>query len=160
MKEEQPNYYAIIPANVRYADIPAQAKLLYGEITALCNQKGYCWASNQYFADLYNLHKVSISRLISILEKNNFITIHTETERGGLTKRFMGLNKNVNTPLNKNVNHNNTSINNKNNKDFFEKKQKQPYFMNKPMTKDLKQVIFGQNDLRTFAGKKEDIEWK
>jgi hypothetical protein len=160
MKEEQPNYYAIIPAEVRYADIPAQAKLLYGEITALCNQKGYCWASNQYFADLYGLHKVSISRLISILERNNFITIHTETERGGLTKRFMGLNKNVNTPLNKNVNHNNTSINNKNNKGFFEKKQKQPYFMNKLMTKDLKQVIWGQNDFRTFAGKKEDIEWK
>jgi len=45
-------------------------------------------------------------------------------------------------------------------KNFENKKQKQPYFMNKPMTKDLKQVIWGQNDFRTFAGKKEDIEWK
>lgn len=43
---------------------------------------------------------------------------------------------------------------------FFQKKQKEPYFMNKPMTKDLKYVVFGQNDLRTFAGKKGDIEWK
>ena len=45
-------------------------------------------------------------------------------------------------------------------KNFENQKQKKPYFMNKPMTKDLKQVIFGQNDFRTFAGKKDDIEWK
>jgi hypothetical protein len=32
--------------------------------------------------------------------------------------------------------------------------------MNKPMTQDLKLVIFGQNDLRTFVGKKDDIEWR
>jgi hypothetical protein len=43
---------------------------------------------------------------------------------------------------------------------FFQKKQKKPYFMNKPMTQDLKLVIWGQNDLRTFVGKKDDIEWR
>lgn len=34
---ETPNYYAIIPAEVRYASIPGNAKLLYGEISALTN---------------------------------------------------------------------------------------------------------------------------
>jgi hypothetical protein len=75
MEKENPSYYAIIPASVRYADIPDKAKLLYGEITALCNKEGYCWANNIYFANLYQVHKNTISRLIGILAKNNFINI-------------------------------------------------------------------------------------
>lgn len=55
----------------------------------------------------------------------------------------------------------NTDINTdiKNNKDFL-KKEKKPYFMGKPMSQDLQWVIYGKNDLRTFAGDKKDIEWK
>lgn len=68
------SYYAIIPANVRYdKDLPASAKLLYGEITALTNEKGYCWASNAYFADLYAVSQRTIIRWINDLSDKKYI---------------------------------------------------------------------------------------
>lgn len=68
-------YYAIIPANVRYdKNLPANAKLLYGEITALCNEKGYCWASTNYFQELYGVSRVSIQKWIRSLEENGYIS--------------------------------------------------------------------------------------
>lgn len=75
---EQPSYYAVIPANVRYADIPPNAKLLYGEITALTSKEGYCWASNEHFAKLYGVDKGTVSRWVSDLEEKGFIAVSLE----------------------------------------------------------------------------------
>ena len=70
------SYYAIIPAFVRYdSNLTANAKLLYGEITALCNEKGYCFARNKYFADLYGVSNVSISKWINQLKDYGYIRI-------------------------------------------------------------------------------------
>ena len=73
---ETPNYYAIIPANVRYDnELRANEKLLYGEITALASKNGECWASNEYFAKLYNVNKKTISTWISHLKERKYIEV-------------------------------------------------------------------------------------
>jgi hypothetical protein len=98
------SYYAIIPANVRYNNnICANAKLLYGEITALCNEKGYCWASNNYFSKLYNVSKVSISKWINQLKNENFINIKIEYKKNNkqILNRYITI---LNTPIKEKLN--------------------------------------------------------
>lgn len=74
--EEKPNYYAIIPAEVRYDNrLRANEKLIYGEITALTYKTGECWASNNYFAKLYETTPQAISRWILNLKKYGYINI-------------------------------------------------------------------------------------
>ena len=69
----------MIPASVRYDKrLNANAKLLYGEITALCNEKGYCWASNRYFAELYEVSVQSISKWIKNLSECGYINMQLE----------------------------------------------------------------------------------
>lgn len=77
----QPSFYAIVPAHVRYCrDIEMGAKLLYGEITALCSQEGFCWATNQYFADLYDVDISTIKRWVSSLKTCKFIKVEHKKE--------------------------------------------------------------------------------
>ncbi len=72
--ENNPSFYAIIPANVRYCKgLESGAKLLYGEITALSNAMGYCWASNEYFSNLYDVESRTIQRWIKSLTDLKFI---------------------------------------------------------------------------------------
>lgn len=124
--ENKKSYYGIIPANVRYdQELPDKAKLLYSELTALCNEKGYCWATNDYFAQLYNIHKNSVSRLLTSLRNEKHITIimvYKENSREVKQRRIYlstpkqncveGINKIVNTPINKIVKEKEQVINN------------------------------------------------
>jgi hypothetical protein len=72
--KDKPNYYAIIPANVRYdKTITPNAKLLYAEITALCNMNGKCIASTNYFCKLYEVSRISIQKWLKILEDKKYI---------------------------------------------------------------------------------------
>ncbi|MHC5250411.1 helix-turn-helix domain-containing protein [Enterococcus sp. LJL90] len=74
--EVQKNYFAVIPASVRYdTELKANAKLLYGEITALSNEKGYCWAGNQYFAELYGVSTRSITNWVRCLSDKGYIRV-------------------------------------------------------------------------------------
>ena len=107
-----PGYYAIIPASVRYdVKLNPNAKLLYGEITALCGAQGFCWAKNDYFAVLYNKSNETISRWVSQLQKRGYIDVAINKLEGNkrritlsstlLTKTSIPIDKNVNTLLTK-----------------------------------------------------------
>ena len=74
--EEKPNYYAIIPAEVRYDnDLRANEKLFFGEIVALSNTTGVCNASNNYFANLYGVVPSAISKWVKDLEEKEYISV-------------------------------------------------------------------------------------
>ena len=76
MAKQKPGYYAVIPAEVRYdAELPPNAKLLYGEISALLSDEGYCYASNQYFADLFQLTTRTVSDLVAKLQDRGHISV-------------------------------------------------------------------------------------
>lgn len=85
-----PNYYAIIPANVRYdSGLSANAKLLYGEIAALCNQEGFCWASNSYFAKLYEISPKRVSELIVMLEHHGHVITEVDKASGNARNIYL-----------------------------------------------------------------------
>ena len=130
METETPNYYAIIPADVRYDErLKANEKLMYGEITCLSNKLGYCFSSNNYFAELYNVTPQAISGWIKNLERCGYITceyLHNGTEikerrirmtnsrndeKGNSTKLEKGINETL-KGYKQNFKDNNTSDNN------------------------------------------------
>lgn len=108
----KPNYYAIIPSEVRYSAIKPSAKLLYGEITCLSNQRGYCFATNNYFAQLYNVNKNTISLWIKDLKDYGFIEIKMIYKDKQIIERRIGIIKITDTPIPKKVEDNNIKINN------------------------------------------------
>lgn len=181
MEEQQRSYYAIIPANVRYdKDLAPNAKLLYGEITALCNEKGYCWASNQYFAELYGVSILSIKRWVNSLVTKGYVyrTLTCKPNSKEVDKRILSIDggikidttsvqkcydpsiKNDTSSSIKNDTDNNTSINNTfNNTNIYKGKKKQKsetvnsVIAEYTESKDLQDALHDFVDMRTKARK-------
>ena len=103
-------------------------------ISSLTAEKGYCYASNEYLAQLFTTNTTTISRKIKKLEEKKYIKIKYEkkgcsiiSRKIQLTKVTPTINKNDNGTINKNDNRtiikndkenninnlNNTIINNK-----------------------------------------------
>lgn len=87
---EKPNFYAILPANVRYdKELKAAAKLLYAEITSLSSKYGYCTASNQYFAEVYQMSDRNIKMLIKQLSDMGYVTVVIDKDNGNSRRIFI-----------------------------------------------------------------------
>ena len=131
--KDQPNYYAIISAEVRYdKNLTANSKLLYAEITALLNMNGECFATNKYFSNLYGKSIVTISKWVNELVANGYVST-SYTYKGGtkeIDRRYIrilkgGIKENNREGIKEKFKDNNTSINNNitysNNKERFKK---------------------------------------
>ncbi|GAA6817884.1 helix-turn-helix domain-containing protein [Helicobacter pylori] len=125
---EQPSYYSIITANVRYDNrLTDSEKILFAEITSLSNKYGYCTASNNYFARLYEVTKRTISARINNLKKYEYLNIEFDFKGSEVKQRRMypmtqtstpiekdfhtPVEANFYTPIETNFQENNTSIN-------------------------------------------------
>lgn len=95
-------------------------------ISSLCAEKGYCYASNKYLAEIFDTNEITISRKIKLLESKNYILIEYE-KRGcqvisrklRLTKMLIDDYQNCKSTINKNVKENIISNNNNNNLNEF-----------------------------------------
>ena len=107
---EKPNFYAILPADIRYDKrLKPMEKILYSEITSLTNKEGYCYAQNSYFAELYEVHKNTISTWITHLVEVGYLRLEINYYEGtkNIKERRLyistPINKNIDTPINENV---------------------------------------------------------
>ena len=125
------SYYAVIPADVRYdARLTANAKLLYGEITALCNIHGFCWAKNEYFSALYGASERSIQRWIDDLVTCGYVRKDYQRDDNGVpTERCISINMYRLSPPDKNVVYPTTKMSSVNKDEYFKY-----YYNNNPPT--------------------------
>ena len=75
-------------------DLSTNEKVLLAEIDSLGGSSDGCFASNQYFADFFDLSKDRISRLISGLKNKGYITVELIYKEGTceVDKRIIKLN--------------------------------------------------------------------
>ena len=164
MKENNnPNYFGILPANVRYdKKLKPMEKILYTEITALSNSKGYCYATNSYFANLYDVHKNTAGTWINNLEKLGYIKskIIYETGTKNVKERQLfivtpinekidtyqqkdcdPINEKIDTPINEKIEDNNTRYNNTRYNNINEYNKKEINKEKKTKNKDTELII-------------------
>ena len=74
--KDKVGYYSIIPSRILYnKELKANEKLLYAMITSLTCKEGFCFATNNYFAEELGVHPKTVSSWISDLRDKNFIKV-------------------------------------------------------------------------------------
>ena len=144
-------------------------------ISSLCAEKGYCYASNKYLAELFDVSEVSISTKIKKLESKNYISVEYKKrgcevlERNIRLKKFLTDDLKIFKPTIKenfkenNISNNITSINKKEiTKEKFEtfysaypKKVKKAdvekwFIKHKPSDEEFKKIMQGLENYQTI----------
>jgi hypothetical protein len=167
--KEKPSYYAIIPAEVRYSKkLTPNAKLLYAEITALCNMNGKCIASTQYFCNLYNVSRSSVQNWLKLLEENGYIIRVVKYKLGSREIESRSI-KLVDKPSlkistdNTNINITNNNLTDSNKKVFFKKPtfdEVNNYCLERNNNIDAEAFIDFYESKNFMIGKNKMKDWK
>ena len=165
----KPNYYATIPADVRYdKNLTPNSKLLYAEITALCNMNGKCTASTEYFCRLYEVSRASIQNWLKLLEDNGYIIREVKYKQASreIESRYIKLvdkGSLKNYTDNTNINITNTNLTDSNKKAFFKKPtldQVKDYCILRKNNIDAEAFIDFYESKNFMIGKNKMKDWK
>lgn len=85
-------------------------RLLLIDILSLCKKKGYCWATNEYFKNLFNVSKQTISKSISSLSKYGYIVLEYDKKEKNNSKRVIRLSEVLKNQISGIKNNLNTSV--------------------------------------------------
>lgn len=85
-------------------------KLLLINILSLCKKKGYCWATNEYFKNLFSVSKQTISKSISSLSKYGYIVLEYDKKEKNNSKRVIRLSEVLKNQISGIKNNLNTSV--------------------------------------------------
>lgn len=134
-------------------------------ISSLCAERGYCFASNKYLADLFQTNETLISRKLKKLEDKNYIQMEYEKQGTQVINRYIRLSKTITGHYLKskpsvieNDKEKITSINNIsiNNKEIYKERFK------KPTLEEVKEYCEERNngiDAETFINFYESKGW-
>ena len=144
-------------------------------ISSLCAENGYCYASNQYFAELFDITDVSVSTKIKKLEDRGYIEIEYIKRGCEVISRYIRLKKiliddykNFKPTIKKKFKENN--INNNNNKEIYNnnllytkkvKKVKKEFIP--PTLEEIKQYCLQRKNnvnYQTFYDYYNENDWK
>ena len=88
---EQFSAYVVIPAKIFFdKDLPAGTKMLYGLISNMCNQRGYCWVKNDTLIRyLGGESDRNVRRNLAALRDRGYIRIEDNIGGAAVRKIFL-----------------------------------------------------------------------
>lgn len=97
-KEEFINVF-ILKSVLRDNRLTFLERLLLIHIISLCKKNCYCWATNRYFCDIYNVTQVTISESISNLATFGYIKTEYDNTSTNNSKRIIKLSEVLNLKI-------------------------------------------------------------
>lgn len=83
------SYYRIITADVMYdKELTSTQKLLFAEITALTNEKGYCYATNTTLGERFHITDRAVRNALHKLKEQGHITVDITKNKAGTFRKI------------------------------------------------------------------------